>query len=103
ERGWVATANNRPAPEDFPYPLSGTWNDGMRHARIREMFEAKPMYTREDFVTMQQDALSLRARRGVPHLLRIIARIPTRMLDRVVPHLVAWDFRMEPDRIGATI
>ncbi len=29
ERGWIATANNRPAPEDFPYPLAGTWAHGL--------------------------------------------------------------------------
>ena len=39
-RGWVATANNRPAPDDFPYPLSGTWSSGHRARRIRELIEA---------------------------------------------------------------
>ena len=24
--GWIRSANNRTAPEDFPYPLSGVWS-----------------------------------------------------------------------------
>ena len=61
ERGWIATANNRPAPEDFPYPLSGTWAHGLRAERIRQMIESKAKLSREDFIAMQHDALSVRA------------------------------------------
>ncbi len=32
-RGWLASANNRPAPDDYPYPLSGTWDEGYRARR----------------------------------------------------------------------
>lgn len=99
-RGWVATANNRPAPEDFPYPLSGTWSEGLRHARIREMFEARPKDAQDDFVRMQQDAVSLRARRALPHLCRALAGSPQ---AEALRHLQNWDGRMEPDQVGATI
>jgi hypothetical protein len=40
ERGWLATANNRLAADDYPYPLYGTWPAGHRAARIRQMIEA---------------------------------------------------------------
>ena len=40
-RGWLATANNRLAGDDYPYPLSGTWTSGYRAKRIRQMIEAK--------------------------------------------------------------
>ena len=39
-RGWLATANNRLAGDDYPYPLSGTWVSGYRAKRIRQMIEA---------------------------------------------------------------
>ncbi len=39
-RGWLATANNRLAGNDYPYPLYGTWPAGHRAARIRQMIEA---------------------------------------------------------------
>src|SRR5207245_2939669 len=60
ERGWIATANNRPAPPDFPYPLSGTWSDGYRARRIRHMIEAKKVLARDDFMAMHQDRKSTR-------------------------------------------
>jgi penicillin amidase len=101
----VGTCHGRVAPEDFPYPLSGTWSDGLRAARIREMIEARagrPL-AREDCAQMQQDALSLRAARGVPHLLRALGDSPDTRVQEALRHLQAWDGRMEPDRVGAAI
>ena len=39
-RGWLATANNRLAGDDYPYPLFGTWASGYRAARIRHQWRA---------------------------------------------------------------
>jgi penicillin amidase len=106
-RGWVATANNRVAPDDFPYPLSGTWSDGHRMRRIRQMIESREGagVSRADCVAMHQDALSLRAVRGVPALLADIGLkvSPSAELHEALRHLEAWDRRMEPDRVGAAI
>lgn len=71
-RGWMGTANNRVAADDFPYPLSGTWNNGYRAVRIRQMLEGKPKFERDDFVKMHQDSLSLRAVDCVPRLVQMI-------------------------------
>ena len=54
ERGWVATANNLPAPPDYPYPLSNTSPSGYRARRIRQMIESRDALSRED---MAVDAL----------------------------------------------
>jgi penicillin amidase len=103
ERGWIATANNRPAPEDFPYPLSGTWSDGLRARRIRQLIEARDSLTRADCITMHYDALSLRAQRCLPGLLKALASSPMQRVQEAVQHLEVWDCRMEPDRIGAAL
>jgi penicillin amidase len=103
ERGWIATANNRPAPPDFPYPLSGTWSDGLRARRIRQMIEERRTLSRADFAAMQTDALSLRAVQCLPGLLSILADSPEPRLQEAVGHLRTWDGRMEPDRVGATL
>jgi penicillin amidase len=103
ERGWIATANNRPAPEDFPYSLSGTWNSGLRAERIRQMIESKERLVREDFVLMQHDTLSLRARRCLPHLLKVLKSSVRPLFVETVRHLESWDGRMEVDRVGATL
>ncbi|HEV8307419.1 MAG TPA: penicillin acylase family protein [Methylomirabilota bacterium] len=107
ERGWIATANNRPAPDDFPYPLSGTWSSGHRARRIRQLIEARPRLAREDVVRMHQDALSLRAVDCVPRLLKALAASPEVLQDprlrQAAGHLEAWDCQMEVDRVGAAI
>jgi penicillin amidase len=103
ERGWIATANNRVAPEDFPYPLSGTWSDCLRASRIRELIEARPLLSREGCSTMQLDALALRSRRCLAGLLELLARSSLPRIGEAVNYLKGWDCLMEPDRVGATI
>jgi len=50
-RGWVATANNRPAPDDFPYPLAAPGATACVATRIRELIEAKPKLSRSDMMS----------------------------------------------------
>ncbi|HWG44552.1 MAG TPA: penicillin acylase family protein [Gemmataceae bacterium] len=102
-RGWMATANNRPAPEDFPYPLSGTWSHGLRAERIRQMIESKERFSREDFIAMQHDTLSVRAQRCLPHLLNALTANSRPRMAEALHYLKEWDCRMEADRIGATL
>lgn len=129
-RGWLATANNRVAAEDFPYPLTGRWACGYRAIRVRQMLEARPKFCRDDFARMQQDSVSLRAAACVPALLAVLQRAldcdakpqacgtlevtagesgggemrsSLHALRTAVEYLAAWDFRMEPDRVAAAI
>jgi penicillin amidase len=103
ERGWIATANNRTAPDDFPYPLSGTWSDGLRASRIRHLIETQNPLSRDDFVAMHQDVLSLRARRCLPGLLKALTASPDPRLQEAAKHLGNWDCYMEVNRVGATL
>ncbi len=104
-RGFIATANNRPAPDDFPFPLSGTWSSGLRARRIRQMLEATPVCRREDFARMQGDVLSLRATACLPALVAALGALPGAgpRIAEARGHLAAWDGRMEVDRVGATL
>src|SRR5690606_6374957 len=52
ERGWIITANNRVAADDYPWPLSGTWVSGHRAARIREMIEEREKLSWKDCAQM---------------------------------------------------
>lgn len=103
QRGWVATANNRPAPDDFPYPLSGTWSDGHRAARIHQMIQATPVHAVESFQAMQHDALSLRAVRGVPGMLAALAGAAATRLLEAARCLQSWNGRMDPEQVGASL
>lgn len=103
DQGWVRSANNRLAPEDFPYPLSGVWSSGHRARRIRTMIEEKDRLTREDVAEMQMDSMSLRAQEGLPGLIRTLDTVDDARIAGAAGHLRAWDCMMEPDRVGAAI
>ena len=102
-QGWVRSANNRTAPDDFPYPLSGVWSSGYRARRIRQMIEEKDKLSRADIARMQQDVLSLRAVDAVPGLLRLLHGVTDARVLKAVGYLESWDRRMEPDSVGASI
>ena len=120
--GYARSANNRTAPEDYPYPLSGTWSSGHRALRIRQMLEEKEQFSREDFARMQTDTLSMRAVEVLPSLIETLRQasdpkvqeddrflIETlrqasdpRVLE-VAEFLSKWNSRMDVDEVGASI
>jgi penicillin amidase len=112
-RGWLVSANNRLAADDYPYPLYGTWTSGYRAARIRQLIEAKLAgttgsgartgFTGDDFRDMHQDALSLRAVYCVPPLLAALSVESDPQFKAAIEHLRRWDGRVEPDRIAPTL
>jgi len=103
DRGWIATANNRVAPDDFPYPLSGTWASGHRARRIRQMIEAHDGFTKETFAAMQQDTRTLRADEALPGLLPVLQGSGDSRVQEAARNLQAWDHNMSPDSVAASI
>ena len=102
-RGYVATANNRTAPDDFPYPLSNTSNSGHRAVRIRQMIEEQPKLSGEDCARMQADVVSLRAKECVPPLLELLNASSDRRVRTAAGLLQTWDFRMEADQVAPAL
>src|SRR5207244_10562080 len=76
---------------------------GHRALRIRQMLEAQPKFTVEDFARMHQDVLSLRAVEGTPHLLAALADVRDERVARALGYLRAWDQRMETHSVGASL
>jgi penicillin amidase len=101
--GSVITANNRLAPDDYPYPLAGTWSSGRRARRIRELIGARPKLTREDCQQFQQDVYSGRAAECVPELVALLADEPDPVVRRAAAVLKAWDFRVVADSVAAAL
>jgi penicillin amidase len=118
-RGWIATANNRVAADDFPYPLSGTWSNGYRAVRLRQLLDGQPKFTRDDFVRMQQDCLSLRAVDCLRRVIEIFEQLLAAMsgesdateaesqlasrFQQSLAYLRSWEGRMEPESVAAAI
>ena len=102
-QGWIRTANNRAAPDDYPYPLSGTWSTGYRALRIRRMIEEKPKLAPDDLARMQMDTYSIRAEEAVPRILRLLGEMEDTDLRAALSYLKIWNRRMDPQEVGATI
>lgn len=101
--GWIRSANNRTAPEDFPYPLSGVWNSGYRARRIRELIESGDSHARDDISDMQMDVLSKRAVDAVPGLLKILEETKDPAFAEEKDLLSTWDMRMAKESPGASL
>lgn len=105
EQGWIATANHRPAPDSFPYPLSGTWPDGLRAKRIRERLEADRPAEFSTCVAAQLDTCSPRARTLTPAIVACLRRHASGSdhFENMARHLEDWDSCYELDSVGATL
>ncbi|WP_156960095.1 penicillin acylase family protein [Oceanobacillus manasiensis] len=66
EKGYIATANNKIAGDDYPYHISNLWAQPYRYERIAEVLEAGENLTPEDMMDLQMDVHNLRAREFVP-------------------------------------
>ena len=103
DEGYARSANNRTAPEDYPYPLSGTWSSGYRALRIRQMLEEQEQFSREDFARMQTDTLSMRAVEVLPSLVETLRKASDPRVLEAAGHLDQWNGRMDVDEVGASI
>jgi penicillin amidase len=103
ERGFVITANNRLAADDFPYPLSGTWSSGHRARRIRERLEAQPSWSLEECRRLQYDVRSGRAAVCVPHLIELLAGDAAPRMRQALAWLQAWDCQVGTDSVPAAL
>ncbi|MFO0804190.1 MAG: penicillin acylase family protein [Gemmataceae bacterium] len=100
-RGFVVTANNRLAPNDFPWPLSGTWPSGHRARRARERIEADPLHTADGQRSLQLDVYSGQSAAIVPALLDVLGGDAE--FAAVVKLLRKWDFEATVDSAAASV
>ncbi|MBS7610228.1 penicillin acylase family protein [Candidatus Bathyarchaeota archaeon] len=106
-KGWIASANNRPAPPGYPWPLYGNYADGYRMKRIIERLEAKEAFSLEDMASMQMDVFLERAAEICPSLVRILRKSSKARSDpriaRACEYLESWDYRFTLDSVAASI
>jgi penicillin amidase len=103
ERGFIVTANNRLAPDDFPYPLSGTWSIGWRARRIRQRLESEPRWTAEACRRLQLDVYSGRAAACAPRLAALLAGDADASVRQAVAVLASWDHQVEADGVAGAL
>ncbi|MGH2398660.1 MAG: penicillin acylase family protein [bacterium] len=100
-RGYIATANNRIAPEGYRYLLAHEWDPGFRARRIESVLTARPKVGMEDVQRLQMDVASLPARAIVNALRQV--RIAEEPAASLLAELIAWDGVLSPASRPAAI
>lgn len=103
DRGWIASANNRVAPNDFPHRMHGCWVSGARARRIRQMIGDRDSLTVDDMRDAHQDALNLRAASLVPKLVAQLESVAEERTQQALSFLRDWDFVSGSSAVGPTI
>ena len=96
ESGRLLNGNERTAPPDFPVFLGRDWFGDWRAQRIRELLDAQPLHSVEDFARMQVDASSLYAVDLLPRLLAVAP--PPGLPTAALALLRGWDGTMAVNR-----
>jgi penicillin G amidase len=101
ESGFIATANQNNIPEGYPHQLGFLWADPFRFLRISEVLGSGRTTSLSDMMNLQQDVLSLPARRLVPLLRDRPASTP--LVQKAMEMLKAWDFVLSPESGAAAV
>jgi penicillin amidase len=99
-RGYVASANQRIVPPDFPEPIYGAYSQGHRGVRIDQAFAAMPVADRAATIALQNDVKGPRAERLVPF---ILVHLTDAEFAPVRDALSGWDFGYTLDSAGPTV
>jgi penicillin amidase len=98
---YLATANNKIAPDTYPWVLGSSFAAPYRARRIQELMQSKSRFCVEDLETMQADVLAVHARELVPVLLTVS---PANDMERQALELLRhWDYRVTPESAAAAV
>jgi penicillin amidase len=96
-RGWIANANNRVVPEDYPYLISAyQYEPPYRAIRLTEALDEVPAHGVADAAALQMDTVSQAARALLP-LMTAFEPADDRQA-RALELLADWDYRMDRHR-----
>ncbi len=99
EKGFIATANNKIAPDSYPYHISNVWAQPYRYERIEEVLESGDNFTVEDMQNLQMDQTDLRAREFVPFFQEALNDAElTEQEQEALKLLADWNFTADKDK-----
>ena len=101
ESGYLVTANNRIAGEDFPHHITSDYLSGYRARRITALLAASDEHDLEGFERMQSDVHSIPGLETARRLARLAPA--TQREVRAIERLRSWDGSMAPSSVAATI
>lgn len=104
ERGYVSSANNKTADENYPYHIGSWYSEPYRIDRIREMLEAKEKLSVDDFKTMHTDSKSKYAERMMETCFKLIdGEELSGNKQEAYKLLQEWDGDMDKELIQPTL
>jgi len=98
----IVTANNRPVPADYRFPIFGEWTEPNRAGRITALLQQHEKHTPETFAAMQADTFSSHARAFVPLLLEHVVPKGAQE-EKAIAELRGWNFDARGDLVAPTI
>jgi penicillin amidase len=102
EQGFVESANERPAPVNYPYYLGYQWDPNSRSTRIRQFLSGCNPCSVSDMESLQYDSKDVYAEAILPIMVSAITpqdALQTAALDQ----MKKWDYFTRTDSIAATI
>lgn len=100
DEGFIVTANQAVIGEDYPYFLTGDWDQGYRSQQIRSRIEASPELSVKDMSSIQLDDHNPMAPTLVPYLLHVPS-LSSSYYEDGRDLLGDWDFRQSVDSAPA--
>src|SRR5262249_44990454 len=88
KEGFVATANHKILPKDYPHAIGYEFAAPYRYDRLSKALSAEKKWKLEDFKPLQHDHVSLAARDLVAVLAKV--RFDDKELDKQARTLAAW-------------
>ncbi len=93
EKGFMATANNKITPNNYPHHISNVWAQPYRYERIYEVLDASDNLTVQDMKDLQMDPTNLRAREFVPYFIEAIKdESLTDREQKLITLMEEWDY-----------
>ena len=90
--GYVASANQRIVPDDWPLPIYGAYSQGHRGVRLAEVLGGGSMVDTAASIRLQNDVKSSRAERLCPHIVRLLGDNRDEASATVARVLGDWDY-----------
>jgi penicillin amidase len=104
-QGFVASANNRTTPADYPYHIGSWYSLPSRYERITEMLQDKKILSADDFKIIQNDQHSALAEKYMPSILRSLEAHAgwSDTEKKSLMLLKKWDYSMDKNSSAAAI
>ena len=102
-RGYVASANQRIVPADYPHPIYGAYSQGHRGIRLDQALGGVSAAEAPATVALQNDVKSVRAERLCGHIVGLLAGSGDADATLLAGALAGWDHRQTCDSDAPTL